>query len=36
MLDDVHNHPPEDPPIARYIVRNLWFLLRLLSRNIQG
>jgi len=32
----VKNHPPEDPPIARYLARNPWFLPRLLSRNIKG
>ena len=31
---EVRNHPPEDPPIARYIARNPWFLPRLFSRNI--
>lgn len=31
---DVHNHPAEDPPIARYIVRHPWHLPRLLSRNV--
>ena len=30
----VHNHPPEPPPIARYLARNPWFLPRLLSRNV--
>lgn len=33
---DMHNHLPEDPPNARYIVRNPWFLPRLLSRNMSG
>ncbi len=32
----VHNHPPEDPPIARYLARNPWFLPRLLSRKVPG
>lgn len=32
----VKNHPPEDPPIARYLVRNPWFLPRLLSHNVPG
>ncbi len=32
----VKNHPAEDPPIARYLARNPWFLPRLLSRNIKG
>ena len=32
----VRNHPPEDPPIARYLARNPWFLPRLLSRNVPG
>ena len=31
---DVHNNPPEDPPIARYLARNPWFLPRLLSHNV--
>ena len=30
----VKNHPPEDPPIARYLARNPWFLPRLLLRKI--
>lgn len=30
----VRNHPPEPPPIARYLTRNPWFLPRLLSRNV--
>jgi hypothetical protein len=25
---------PEEPPIARYLARNPWFLPRLLSRNV--
>jgi hypothetical protein len=29
-------HPPEDPPIARYLARNPWFLPRLLTRNVPG
>jgi hypothetical protein len=32
----VKNHPPEDPPIARYLARNPWFLPRLLSRKFEG
>jgi hypothetical protein len=32
----VRNHPPEDPPIARYLARNPWFLPRLLARNVPG
>lgn len=32
----VQNHPPEDPPIAQYIVRHPWTLPRLLSRNLPG
>jgi hypothetical protein len=32
----VHNQPPEPPPIARYLARNPWFLPRLLSRNVPG
>ena len=31
---DVRNHPPEDPPIARYLVRNPWFLPKLLARKV--
>ena len=31
---DVHNGPPVDPPIARYLARNPWFLPRLLSRSV--
>ena len=27
----VRNHPPEAPPIARYLARNPWFLRRLLG-----
>lgn len=27
---------PEEPPIARYLARNPWFLPRLLSRNVPG
>lgn len=30
----VHNSPPEDPPIAKYLARNPWFLPKLLSRNV--
>ena len=30
----VRNHPPEPPPIARYLARNPWFLPRLLSRTV--
>jgi D-proline reductase (dithiol) PrdB len=30
----VRNHPPQEPPIARYLARNPWFLPRLLSRNV--
>ena len=30
----VQNHPPEPPPIARYLARNPWFLPKLLSRNV--
>ncbi len=33
---DVHNSPPQDPPIARYLARNPWFLPRLLNRNLPG
>ena len=33
---EVHNHPPVDPPIARYLARNPWFLPRLLRRNVPG
>jgi hypothetical protein len=36
MLDDVYNHLPGNPLIARYIVRNPWSLLRSLSRNVSG
>jgi hypothetical protein len=32
----VQNHPPQPPPIARYLARNPWFLPRLLSRNVPG
>jgi hypothetical protein len=32
----VPNHPPVDPPIARYLARNPWFLPRLLSRSVPG
>lgn len=30
----VHNHPPEPPPIAKYLSRNPWFLPKLLSRKV--
>ena len=30
----VRNHPPEDPPIARHLVRNPWSLPRLLHREV--
>jgi len=30
----VHNEPPETPPIGRYLARNPWFLPKLLSRNV--
>jgi hypothetical protein len=33
---DVHNRLPVDPPIARYLARNPWFLPRLLSRSVPG
>jgi hypothetical protein len=33
---EVQVHPPEDPPIARYLVRNPWFLPRLLTRSVPG
>lgn len=32
----VHNEPPEAPPIAKYLSRNPWFLPRLLARNVPG
>jgi hypothetical protein len=32
----VRNHPPEDPPIGRYLARNPWFLPKLLTRNVPG
>jgi hypothetical protein len=32
----VCNHPPEDPPIVRYLARNPWFLPKLLSRSVPG
>jgi hypothetical protein len=32
----VQNHPPEPPPIAKYLARNPWFLPRLLTRNVPG
>jgi hypothetical protein len=35
-IKEVQNHPPEDPPIARYLARNPWFLPRLLYRNVPG
>jgi hypothetical protein len=31
---DVHNHSKIDPPIARYLARNPWFLPKLLSRSV--
>jgi hypothetical protein len=30
----VRSKLPEDPPIARYLARNPWFLPRLLTRNV--
>jgi len=33
-LKDVHAKPHIDPPIGRYLVRNPWFLPKLLSRDI--
>jgi hypothetical protein len=30
----VQNHPPEPPPIGRYLSRNPWFLPRLLNRSV--
>jgi hypothetical protein len=32
----VRNNPPQEPPIARYLARNPWFLPKLLSRNVPG
>jgi hypothetical protein len=32
----LRKRPPENPPIARYLARNPWFLPRLLSRNVPG
>jgi hypothetical protein len=32
--NQVHNHPVEDPPIARYIMKHPWTLLNLLNRNV--
>lgn len=32
---EVQNEPLEAPPIARYLVRNPWFLPRLLSRSVK-
>ena len=31
---DVRNHPPEAPPIAKYLARNPWFLPKLLARKV--
>ncbi len=31
---EVHNSPPEEPPIARYLARHPWFLPRLLARDV--
>ena len=31
---EVKNTLPEEPPIARYLARNPWFLPRLLARNV--
>jgi len=31
---NVKTKMPEEPPIARYLARNPWFLPRLLSRNV--
>ena len=30
----VENHPPEDPPIGRYLQRHPWFLPKLLARDV--
>jgi D-proline reductase (dithiol) PrdB len=30
----VQNHPPEPPPIAKYLARNPWFLPKLLARKV--
>ncbi len=30
----VHNHPPQEPPIAAYLKRNPWFLPKLLYRDV--
>ena len=30
----VENHPPEDPPIGRYLQRHPWLLPKLLSRDV--
>ena len=32
----VRNHPPQEPPIARYLARNPWFLPKLLTRSVPG
>ncbi|MFZ6031139.1 MAG: hypothetical protein ACOYYS_25810 [Chloroflexota bacterium] len=31
---DVRNHPPEAPPIAKYLARNPWFLPKLMARKV--
>jgi hypothetical protein len=31
---DVHNHSKIDPPFGRYLVRNPWFLPKLLLRDV--
>jgi hypothetical protein len=31
---DVHNEPPEAPPITRHIISHPWQLPRLLNRNV--
>jgi hypothetical protein len=33
---EVQNKPHIDPPIGRYLVRNPWFLPKLLSRDVPG
>jgi D-proline reductase (dithiol) PrdB len=32
----VHNHPPEPPPISKYLFRRPWLLPKLLSREVLG
>ena len=34
LTKQVEIHPPEDPPIGRYLQRHPWFLPKLLTRDV--